>query len=96
MYEIRRYTEINSLGGATVLDAAINTPAVRDRLRKMVVASSMSIYGEGACRCSVHGLVLPRNPDGGAAGAQVVGAALPGRWLRAGDRAGADDRVTSP
>ena len=25
----------------------VNTPSVRDRLRKMVVASSMSIYGEG-------------------------------------------------
>jgi dTDP-L-rhamnose 4-epimerase len=59
MYEIRRYMDINSVGGATVLDAAINTPTVRDRLRKMVVASSMSIYGEGAGRCAVHGLVFP-------------------------------------
>ena len=63
MYEIRRYTEINSLGGATVLDAAINTPAVRDRLRKMVVASSMSIYGEGpaGARCTAR---CSPNPDG--------------------------------
>lgn len=60
MYEIRRYTDINSLGGATVLDAAVNTKTVRDRLRKMVVASSMSIYGEGAYRCAVHGLVYPK------------------------------------
>jgi dTDP-L-rhamnose 4-epimerase len=60
MYDIRRYTEVNSLGGATVLDAAVNTPAVRDRLKKMVVASSKSIYGEGAYRCGVHGTVYPR------------------------------------
>jgi dTDP-L-rhamnose 4-epimerase len=60
MYEIRRYSDINSLGGATVLDAAVNTPSVRARLRKMVVASSMSIYGEGAYRCVVHGSVYPR------------------------------------
>jgi dTDP-L-rhamnose 4-epimerase len=60
MYEIRRYTEVNSLGGATVLDAVANTKSVRDRLRKMVVASSMSIYGEGAYRCPVHGLVYPK------------------------------------
>jgi dTDP-L-rhamnose 4-epimerase len=60
MYEIRRYTEINSLGGATVLDAVVNTPSVRDRLRKMVVASSMSIYGEGAYHCPVHNTVYPR------------------------------------
>ncbi len=60
MYDIRRYTEVNSLGGATVLDAAVNTPTVRDRLKKMVVASSKSIYGEGAYRCEVHGAVYPR------------------------------------
>ncbi len=60
MYDIRRYTEINSLGGATVLDAAVNTTSVRDRLQKMVVASSKSIYGEGAYRCEVHGTVYPR------------------------------------
>jgi dTDP-L-rhamnose 4-epimerase len=60
MYEIRRYSDVNSLGGATVLDAAVNTPSVRQRLKKMVVASSMSIYGEGAYRCAVHGTVYPR------------------------------------
>jgi dTDP-L-rhamnose 4-epimerase len=60
MYDIRRYTDTNSLGGATVLDAVANTPAVRQRLRKMVVASSMSIYGEGAYRCEVHGEVYPK------------------------------------
>jgi dTDP-L-rhamnose 4-epimerase len=60
MYEIRRYTDINSLGGATVLDAIVNTPSIRGRLQKMIVASSMSIYGEGAYRCVVHGTVHPR------------------------------------
>jgi dTDP-L-rhamnose 4-epimerase len=59
MYDIRRYTDVNSLGGATVLDAVVNTPAVRDRLRKLVVASSTSIYGEGAYRCAAHGPVFP-------------------------------------
>jgi dTDP-L-rhamnose 4-epimerase len=59
MYDIHRYTAINSLGGATVLDAVVNTPSVRDRLQKMIVASSKSIYGEGAYRCSVHGSVAP-------------------------------------
>jgi dTDP-L-rhamnose 4-epimerase len=60
MYEIRRYTKVNSLGGATVLEAAVNTKGVRDRLRKLVVASSKSIYGEGAYRCAAHGTVYPR------------------------------------
>ena len=60
MYDARRYMDVNAVGGATVLDAVTQTPAIRKRLRKMVVASSMSIYGEGAYRCPEHGLVYPR------------------------------------
>jgi dTDP-L-rhamnose 4-epimerase len=48
MYEIERYTSVNAIGAAVVLEEAL---AVRDRLEKMIVASSMSIYGEGAYRC---------------------------------------------
>ena len=42
MYEIARYTEINNLGTAVLLEALIERP-----VRRLVVASSMSIYGEG-------------------------------------------------
>src|SRR4051794_37063269 len=42
MYEIERYTSVNAIGAAVVLEEAM---AVRDRLEKVVVASSMSIYG---------------------------------------------------
>jgi len=52
MYEIERYTSVNALGAAVVLEAAIG---VRDRLRKAIVASSMSIYGEGLYRCPTEG-----------------------------------------
>jgi dTDP-L-rhamnose 4-epimerase len=45
MYEIARYCENNTLGAARLLEAIV---ARRDRIRKVVVASSMSIYGEGA------------------------------------------------
>ena len=48
MYEIERYMSMNTLGGAVVLEEAV---AARERLVKMVVASSMSIYGEGLYRC---------------------------------------------
>src|SRR6185436_8635168 len=44
MYEIERYTSINAIGAAVVLEEAVER---RDRLRKLLVASSMSIYGEG-------------------------------------------------
>lgn len=60
MYDVRRYMDVNAVGGATVLDAVVNSKSVRSRLKKMVVASSMSIYGEGAYHCLVHGTVYPR------------------------------------
>ena len=42
MYEIAGYTDVNSLGTAVLLEAVAERP-----VRKLVVASSMSIYGEG-------------------------------------------------
>jgi len=42
MYELREYTEVNNLGTATLLEALIENP-----VEKLIVASSMSIYGEG-------------------------------------------------
>lgn len=42
MYEITRYTGANDLGTAVLLEALIATPVER-----LVVASSMSVYGEG-------------------------------------------------
>jgi dTDP-L-rhamnose 4-epimerase len=42
MYELARYTQVNNLGTALLLEALINKPVER-----LVVASSMSLYGEG-------------------------------------------------
>lgn len=42
MYEIAGYTEVNDLGTAVLLQAIVDRPVAR-----LVVASSMSIYGEG-------------------------------------------------
>src|SRR5690606_33552453 len=42
MYEIKEYTDVNNVGTATLLEAVIKYP-----VKKLVVASSMSIYGEG-------------------------------------------------
>ena len=47
MYEIERYTSVNSLGAAVVLEEVLKRPGA---IRKLVVASSMSIYGEGQYR----------------------------------------------
>jgi dTDP-L-rhamnose 4-epimerase len=57
MYEIERYTSINAIGGAVVLEEIVKR---RDQLRRVLVASSMSIYGEGRYRCEQHGLLAPQ------------------------------------
>ena len=45
MYEIAEYTAVNSLGTAALLEQLAERP-----VRKLVVASSMSVYGEGLYR----------------------------------------------
>jgi dTDP-L-rhamnose 4-epimerase len=47
MYEIERYTSVNSIGAAVLLEEVLER---RDAVRKLLVASSMSIYGEGQYR----------------------------------------------
>lgn len=53
MYEIERYTSHNNLGTAVLLEALVERPVER-----LVVASSMSIYGEGLYR-TVDGQEIP-------------------------------------
>jgi dTDP-L-rhamnose 4-epimerase len=60
MYEIERYVDANTRGTAVLLDILADDAAVRGRLHGLVVASSMSIYGEGAYHCAAHGTVYPR------------------------------------
>jgi dTDP-L-rhamnose 4-epimerase len=57
MYEIERYTSINAIGAAVLLEEVLER---RDAIRKLLVASSMSIYGEGQYR-------NPRTGEGGIA-----------------------------
>src|SRR5579871_1696951 len=45
MYQIIHYTGVNVMGTATLLDILANE---RHSVERLVVASSMSIYGEGA------------------------------------------------
>jgi dTDP-L-rhamnose 4-epimerase len=48
MYEVSKYTSVNNEGTATLLQALIEKPVER-----LVVASSMSLYGEGLYRTSI-------------------------------------------
>jgi dTDP-L-rhamnose 4-epimerase len=45
MYQVTAYTSVNSLGTAVLLEALIARP-----VKKLIVASSMSLYGEGLYR----------------------------------------------
>src|SRR3989304_6941368 len=48
MYQIERYVDVNTRGTSNILDVLINT---KNNIKKLVVASSMSIYGEGKYQC---------------------------------------------
>ena len=58
MYEVARYERVNGRGTALLYDALAKNP--RHGVRRIVVASSRSIYGEGAYRCAQHGFVYPQ------------------------------------
>lgn len=53
MYEIAHYTDVNNMGTATLLEVLAEKP-----VEKLVVASSMSVYGEGLYRNS-RGEIVP-------------------------------------
>jgi len=57
MYEIEKYTKNTVLGTALLLDLIVNK--YRGKIKKMIVAASMSSYGEGMYECGQHGLVRP-------------------------------------
>ena len=56
MYQIDRYVDVNTRGTALLLDILVNS---RHRVEKVLVASSIGVYGEGAYECATHGAVAP-------------------------------------
>jgi dTDP-L-rhamnose 4-epimerase len=52
MYEMERFVDVNCRGTAIVLEAAVRKGS---RVGKFLVASSMSLYGEGRCVCASCG-----------------------------------------
>jgi dTDP-L-rhamnose 4-epimerase len=56
MYQIKRYMNVNSIGTANLLDILANG---KHNVKKLLIASSMSTYGEGAYRCGKCGIVEP-------------------------------------
>jgi dTDP-L-rhamnose 4-epimerase len=58
MYEIEKYIKVNIGGTALLLDILANN---KHSIKKIVIASSRAIYGEGKYRCEKHDEVFPLN-----------------------------------
>lgn len=58
MYEIEKYTEVNVLGTAKMLDILVNE---NHQAKKVVIASSRAIYGEGKYFHENLGIVFPNS-----------------------------------
>lgn len=56
MYEISKYTDINIQGTSIMLNYLSNN---NHSIKKIIVASSRAIYGEGKYLCEEHGEVFP-------------------------------------
>jgi len=56
MYQIEEYVRANTLGTSTLLDSLVNK---EHAVKKLIVAASMSSYGEGKYECKECGVVCP-------------------------------------
>ena len=56
MYEIEKYTDVNVKGTSIFFDILANE---QHSIKKILVASSRAIYGEGKYACNQHGIVYP-------------------------------------
>ena len=56
MYEIDHYVDSNTRGTALLLDILVNDS---HQVQKVIVASSIGVYLEGAYKCEAHGQVAP-------------------------------------
>ena len=62
MYAIQHYSDVNIGGTALLLDLVANESFP---VKKIVVASSRAVYGEGKYRCEQHGFVYPSSRSAG-------------------------------
>jgi dTDP-L-rhamnose 4-epimerase len=56
MYEVQKYVDVNVNGTAIFLDYLVNQ---KHDVKKVVIASSRAIYGEGKYKCEEHGFIYP-------------------------------------
>ncbi len=58
MYQVEKYVETNINGTAILLDKLVNQ---ENSVKRLIVASSRAIYGEGKYECATHGIVYPES-----------------------------------
>ncbi len=58
MYQIEHYTKVNVNGTSILLDILANT---KHSIKKIIIASSRSIYGEGKYHSNKHGIIFPKH-----------------------------------
>ena len=58
MLDFSRFLQVNAVSTALLFEILVER---RWRPRKVIIASSQAVYGEGQYTCSVHGFVLPES-----------------------------------
>jgi dTDP-L-rhamnose 4-epimerase len=56
MYEVEKYNNVNVMGTAYMLEILANS---NHNVKKIIIASSRAIYGEGKYNCETHGVQYP-------------------------------------
>jgi dTDP-L-rhamnose 4-epimerase len=54
-----RFFQVNAAGTALLYELVVAEPALANAIKKVVVATSQAVYGEGRYRCPVHGTQHP-------------------------------------
>lgn len=62
MYQINQYNEVNIMGTSNLLQA-ISTAGEKSKVKKIILSSSRSVYGEGKYICPKCGPVYPNGRD---------------------------------
>jgi dTDP-L-rhamnose 4-epimerase len=58
-WQARKYVDTNVGGTATLFEYLLREKKLAKNVRKIIVASSKSIYGEGSYQCNAHGIIHP-------------------------------------
>lgn len=59
MYKPVHYLHVNAVGTANLYEVLLKKKKLRNRIRKIIVPSSKTIYGEGTYECKKCGIIYP-------------------------------------